>query len=67
MTVVVDHNGSCMGYNFTAGEPVDLPEEVVAALGDSASPADKANAKNKAQKNSKKTVMTEEEVSNKEI
>ncbi len=26
-------NGSCMGYRFTQGQELDLPEEVVKALG----------------------------------
>ena len=31
--VIVDHNGICEGYHFKKGEPVELPENVVKALG----------------------------------
>ncbi len=36
--VVVDHNGSCGGYHYQAGEVVDLPDDVIKALGTSAKP-----------------------------
>jgi hypothetical protein len=38
MKVKVDHSGSCAGYNFKVGEIVDLPENVVSALGSHAVP-----------------------------
>lgn len=34
--VKVDHNGSCGEYNYEQGKPVDLPQEVIDALGEHA-------------------------------
>jgi hypothetical protein len=31
--VTVDRTGACNGFHFTENEPVDLPEEVIGALG----------------------------------
>ncbi len=38
--VIVNHNGQCGEYRYEAGVPVELPEEVIAALGDNATPLD---------------------------
>ncbi len=32
--VIVNHNGQCGDYRYEAGVPVELPEDVIAALGD---------------------------------
>ncbi len=34
--VIVNHNGQCGEHRYEAGVPVELPEEVIAALGDNA-------------------------------
>ena len=31
--VKVDHSGSCDGFTYLAGKPVELPEDVLKALG----------------------------------
>jgi len=36
--VIVNHNGQCGEHRYEAGVPVELPEEVIAALGDNATP-----------------------------
>lgn len=33
MQVKVNHSGVCMGYNYTIGVPVNLPDEVITAIG----------------------------------
>lgn len=33
MLVKVNHNGGCMGYNYTKDQPIELPDEVIAAIG----------------------------------
>lgn len=33
MLVKVNHSGNCMGYNYTLGVPVNLPDEVITAIG----------------------------------
>ncbi len=43
--VIVDHTGICDGHHFKAGEPVELPDDVIAALGDHAVPVDEAKEK----------------------
>ncbi len=40
--VIVNHNGQCGDYRYEAGVPVELPEDVIAALGDNATLVDKA-------------------------
>jgi len=39
MQYIVDHTGGCAGYHYQAGKPVELPDDVVAALGSHAQPA----------------------------
>lgn len=36
--VIVNHNGQCGEHRYEAGVPVELPEEVIVALGDNATP-----------------------------
>jgi len=33
MLVKVNHTGGCMGYNYTKDQPINLPEEVIGAIG----------------------------------
>jgi len=33
MLVIVKHTGNCGGYSYKAGQEVDLPEDVLKALG----------------------------------
>lgn len=41
--VVVDHTGKSGSHYFTKDVPVELPADVVAALGDAAQPAESAS------------------------
>lgn len=59
MLAKVNHNGSCAGYNFVKDQAVDLPEEVVVALGKDVTVLEK---KVKAPKN---TAMTPKQVKTK--
>ncbi len=40
--VIVNHNGQCGDYRYEAGVPVELPDDVIAALGDNVSVVGKA-------------------------
>ena len=45
--VIVNHNGQCGEHRYEAGKPVELPEEVIAALGDNATPLEQKAEENK--------------------
>lgn len=67
MLVIVNHTGICAGKHFTAGVEVDLPEEVVNALGSSAKVVGGKVKKAKEQKAPKNKMVTKKEVKNKTV
>lgn len=58
-------NGHCMGYDLHIDEEIDLPEEVVSALGDDVQPVKGKKEEAKEIKGSKNTALTSEDVQTK--
>lgn len=60
-------NGHCMGYNLYMDEEIDLPEEVVSALGDDVQVIKSKKEEAKEVKGAKNTALTAEDATTKTV
>ena len=65
--VIVNHNGQCGDYRYEAGVPVELPEDVIAALGDNATLVDKAKKVEEKEVKEKQDTMVKKAQVTKEV
>lgn len=65
--VIVNHNGQCGEHRYEAGVPVELPEEVIAALGDNATPLEQSPEVKKEEPKVEKEEPEEKEVQDQDV
>ena len=65
--VIVNHNGQCGEHRYEAGVPVELPEEVIAALGDNATPLEQGADEKKEEPKVEKQEPEEKEVQDQDV
>ncbi|HWY79364.1 MAG TPA: hypothetical protein VNW29_03335 [Candidatus Sulfotelmatobacter sp.] len=65
--VIVNHNGQCGEHRYEAGVPVELPEEVIAALGDNATPLEQRADEKKEEPKVEKQELEEKEVQDQDV
>lgn len=65
--VIVNHNGQCGEHRYEAGVPVELPEEVIAALGDNVTPLEQEANEKKEEPKVEKQEPEEKEVQDQDV